>query len=138
MQGIAFYNAMCAMPFELITHNIGNVDSIGNAVFLAGAKRYACSNSTFMFHGVGFQAQTQMHFQEAQLRERLDSVLADQKRIGDIIKSRTSLTDLEIGDLFLHEQTKDVAYASAKGIIHQVTPIQIPTGASVIQLIFKR
>jgi ATP-dependent protease ClpP protease subunit len=34
------------MPFRLVTHNMGKVDSIGNAVFLAGEQRYACPQST--------------------------------------------------------------------------------------------
>jgi hypothetical protein len=31
MNGLNLYNIMRAMPFKLITHNVGNVDSIGNA-----------------------------------------------------------------------------------------------------------
>jgi ATP-dependent protease ClpP protease subunit len=60
MNGLNIYNVLIGMPFELITHNVGNVDSIDNAIFLAGSKRYACPHSTFMFHGVGFDVQGQM------------------------------------------------------------------------------
>ena len=35
-EGMAIYNTLRAMPFKLITHNMGNVDSIGNVIFLAG------------------------------------------------------------------------------------------------------
>jgi ATP-dependent protease ClpP protease subunit len=42
MNGLNIYNVLIGLPFELITHNVGNVDSIGNAIFLAGSKRYAC------------------------------------------------------------------------------------------------
>ena len=41
----AVYNAMIAMPYPIITHNIGNVDSIANVIFLAGGTRYACGGS---------------------------------------------------------------------------------------------
>src|SRR5438309_2989579 len=54
MNGLNIYNVLIGMPFELITHNVGNVDSIGNAIFLAGSKRYACPHSTFMFSRSGF------------------------------------------------------------------------------------
>ena len=57
MNGMNLYNVLRAMPFKLVTHNVGNVDSIGNAIFLAGEERYACPHSTFMFHGVGFDSQ---------------------------------------------------------------------------------
>src|SRR5438105_15215469 len=46
--GITIFNVLRGMPIELITHNVGNVDSIGTVVFLAGSKRYSCSQATFM------------------------------------------------------------------------------------------
>jgi len=39
MNGMNLYNVLRGMPFKLITHNVGNVDSIGNAVYLAGEER---------------------------------------------------------------------------------------------------
>ena len=53
MHGLTIYNVLGGLPAKIIFHNVGNVDSIGNAVFLAGDERYACPHSTFMFHGVG-------------------------------------------------------------------------------------
>lgn len=53
-QGITLYNFLRGVPFKLVIHNIGNVDSIGNAIFLASDTRYACAHSTFMFHGISF------------------------------------------------------------------------------------
>jgi len=52
--GITIFNVLRGMPIELVTHNVGNVDSIGTVVFLAGALRYSCSQATFMQHGVAF------------------------------------------------------------------------------------
>src|ERR1700691_2422270 len=54
MHGLNLYNVLRAFPIKLVTHNVGNVDSIGNAIFLAGEERFACPHSPFMFHGVGF------------------------------------------------------------------------------------
>ena len=36
MNGLNIYNVLIGLPIELVTHNVGNVDSIGNAIFLAG------------------------------------------------------------------------------------------------------
>jgi ATP-dependent protease ClpP protease subunit len=138
MSGINTYNMLRAMPFDLVTHNVGNVDSIGNAVFLAGKQRFACSNSTFMFHGVGFNPEAGKHFEEKLLRERLDHVLADQKRIGAIIEERTTLTAAQIKGLFRQAQTKDAAYAASTGIVHEVKDVQVPPGTPVISLVFQR
>ena len=138
MHGMNLYNVLRALPVELITHNVGNVDSIGNAVFLAGSKRYACPNSTFMFHGVGFDVRQQIRMEEKFLRERLDAIAADQKRIGDIIAQRTRITKEDVEKLFLEAQTKDATFAAGCGIVEEIRDVQIPTGSTVVALVFQR
>ena len=100
MAGLNLYNVLRAMPFKLITHKVGNVDSIGNAVFLAGEERYACPHATFMFHGVGFNFPGQFRLEEKDLRERLNSVLSDQQRSGAIMSERTQIRSEDIEPLF--------------------------------------
>jgi len=136
--GITIYNMLRAMPFHLITHNVGNVDSIGNVIFLAGAERYACAHSTFMFHGVGFDIIQPARLEEKSLRERIGSLDADQNRIGGIIKDRTKLNAKKVKRLFFEAQTKDAAYARANGIIHKVREVKIPAGSPILQLVFQR
>lgn len=138
MNGINLYNVLRAMPFELITHNVGNVDSIGNAIFLAGSQRLACAHSTFMFHGVGFDFPQGIRLEQAFLEERLENILADQKRIGGIIQERTTLTEEQIADLFRGQRTKDAAYAVGCGIVHEIKEVNVPTGIPVISLVFQR
>lgn len=137
MNGLNAYNVMRAMPFKLITYNVGNVNSIGNALFLAGEQRYACAVSSFMFHGVGFEVTAGTKFEEKILRERLDSIMNDQQRIGEIIRSRTSIDAREVKRLFLQAATKDTAYALQKGIIHAVREFKVPAGSQLFQLVFK-
>ena len=138
MNGMNLYNVLRAMPFRLITHNVGNVDSIGSAVFLAGAERYACPHSTFMFHGVGFNVDKQVRLEEKLLRERLDSIMSDQRRIGSIIEERTTLSNEQIEGLFREAQTKDATFAVSTGIVHEIKDVQIPPGSNVVSLVFKR
>jgi len=136
--GLNLYNILKGMPLELTTHNVGNVDSIGNIVFLAGSKRYATASATFMFHGVGFNIDQSQRLEEKDFRERLDGLLSDQKRIGDIISQHSGLTEEEVADLFLQAQTKDANFAVEKGIIHEIRDVQIPAGVPVISLVFQR
>jgi ATP-dependent protease ClpP protease subunit len=138
MNGMNLYNVLRAFPFELTTHNVGNVDSIGNAVFLAGKKRYACPHSTFMFHGVGFDTPAGIRLEEKFLRERLDGISSDQLRIGSVIGERTDLSEEKIKGLFLEAQTKDAAFAVGCGIVHEIRDVQIPAGAPIISLVFQR
>jgi ATP-dependent Clp protease, protease subunit len=137
MLGMNIYNMLRGMPFKLVTHNVGNVDSIGNAIFLAGEERFACPHSTFMFHGVGFSGEG-MSFEEKLLRERLDGVLADQKRIGTIIEERTTLTAAKIKPLFREARTKDADYALNAGIIDEIKDVNVPAGVPVVSLVFQR
>lgn len=136
--GINIYNVLRAMPFHLITHNVGNVDSIGNVIFLAGKERYACPHSTFMFHGVGFDINQPFRLEEKSLRERLQALQADQNRIAEILKEHTSLNPEEVDRLFFEAQTKDATYARSCGIINDVCDVKIPPGSPILQLVFQR
>jgi ATP-dependent Clp protease protease subunit len=138
MCGLTLYNVLRAMPFKLITHNVGNVDSIGNCVFLAGTERYCCPNATFMFHGVGFDVSGTVRFDEKLLRERTDGVQADQRRIAAVIRERAKIDPDELDKLFLEAVTRDPSYALSRGIIDEIRDVQIPKGAPILQLVFKR
>jgi ATP-dependent protease ClpP protease subunit len=119
-------------------HNMGNIDSIGNAIFLAGKERFACTTSTFMFHGVGFDSPGNVRLEEKLLRERLDGILADQRKIGSIIAKETSLKSEEIESLFREATTKDVDFAMRNGIVQSIRDAESPQGAPLVQLVFQR
>jgi ATP-dependent Clp protease, protease subunit len=138
MNGINLYNVLRALPFKLVTHNVGNVDSIGNALFLAGQERYACPHSTFMFHGVASNVPAGCQLEAKQLRERLRSTKADELRIGSIIEQRTKLSHREVAALFREARTMDAAKAVSAGIVHHVDDVKIPPGSPVVSLVFQR
>jgi ATP-dependent protease ClpP protease subunit len=138
MHGCTIYNTLRALPVKIVTHNVGNVDSIGNVVFLAGAERYACPQSTFMFHGVGFDLNGQLRLDDKLLRERLNSIEADHKRIADIIGKHTSLQSGDVVQLFTEARTKDAAWAASVGLVNAVSEPQIPKGVPIHSLVFKR
>ena len=136
-QGVTLYNFLRGVPFELIAHNIGNVDSIGNAVFLAADERYACAHSTFMFHGVGFD-QPAGRYEEKALREMLNGLTADQRRMANIIAERTSISQDEAEGFFRELQTKTAEFASDRGMINEIREFEFPSGAPVISFVFER
>jgi ATP-dependent Clp protease, protease subunit len=138
MNGMNLYNVLRAMPFHLVTHNVANVDSVGNVVFLAGDTRYACPYSTFMFHGVGFDMAEGTRLEEKLLREHLGGVLAEQTRMAGIMGERSKLATEEIESLFLETQTKDAAYAVRAGIVDEIRDVEIPPGSPVFSLVFER
>ncbi len=138
MNGLNLYNVLRAFPVHLTTHNVGNIDSIGNAIFLAGKTRYACPHSTFMFHGVGVNSGTAARFEQKNLQEMIGSILADQKRIGDLIQEHTTLKAGQVRGLFKEARTKDANYARSVGIIHEIRDVNIPPGVPVFGLVFQR
>jgi ATP-dependent protease ClpP protease subunit len=134
MSGLTLYNFLRSLPVQITMHNIGNVDSIGNAIFVAADTRYACSHSTFMFHGVGFDVQS-TRIEEKNARELLHGILADQKRIADILVNRTRLSAREAGKLFREASTKDAIHAQTAGLISDIRDVQIPSGADIVSLV---
>lgn len=133
--GLTIYNFLRGLPVPVIMHNIGNVDSIGNAIFLAGEQRYACAHSTFMFHGVGFDVKN-LRVEEKNARELLHGILADQTRIADIIVDRTTITRPKSRKLFREASTKNATDALDCGIVQEVRDVAIPAGADVISFVF--
>lgn len=136
--GLNLYNVLTGLLIRLITHNVGVVNSIGNAVFLAGDPRYAVPNTTFMFHGVGLDFPQGSRLEEKNAREVLDGILMEQGKIAAVIEQRTQLTARQVKALFTRAQTKDTTYAIDAGIIDQVRDVQIPPGSAVVSLVFQR
>ncbi len=120
VSGIDMYNILRAMPFQIVTHNIGNVDSISNVVFLGGRERYVCAAATFMFHGVGFDCAPNQRLEEKSLRSMLDAVLTDQKRMSGIISERTRLTVDACMELFKEQKIRDAAWAQEHGMVNGI------------------
>lgn len=138
MHGMAVYNMLRAYAFKVVTWNIGNVDSIGNTIFLAGDERYASPHSTFMFHGVAFTVTMVEQQETTLLRERLASVEADNKRLGGIVAERTNLSEEEAAALYAEAKTMDTAEAVRLGLVHEVRQPAIPEGAVVVNLTFPK
>ena len=135
--GIAMYNTLKGLPVEITMQNVGNVDSIGNAIFLAGKNRIACRHSTFMFHGVGFHV-SNIRLEEQFLREKLDGVTAEHVKIGGIIADETTLKSEDINGLFRQASTKNADFALSNGIVQSIGDVFVPKGSPIIQLVFQR
>ena len=135
--GVHCYNMMRALPTELTTYNVGNVDSIANVLFLAGNQRIAAPTSVFMFHSVGFEIQNPIRLDEKVLRERLNSIVSDHNRIGNIVAERSSLSVEDTTQLFVEQKVRDAAWAAEHGIAHEVALPAIPKNVQIVQVIAK-
>jgi len=138
MHGMNVYNFLRAVPYKVTTHNVGNVDSIGNAIYLAADERFASEHSTFMFHGVGFDIQGAQRLEEKNVRECLDGILSNQKRIGSIIQQRTRISEQQTEAMFREAQTIDAVAAKDVGIVSEIKDARIPEGSTVLSFVFER
>jgi ATP-dependent Clp protease, protease subunit len=138
-QGVALYNMLWGMPFDLVTHNVGEIRGVGNVAFLAGARRFACEHATFSFDGLGLNTNSRKHFAEREIRDRLKQIQSDQDRLAEIIRRRcTFKSAAEIKKLFKDGAIKDNSFAEKKGIIQGVEPVRVPKGVPFVQLAFSR
>jgi ATP-dependent Clp protease, protease subunit len=133
--GMTVYNFLRGIPAQLTMHNIGNVDSVGNAIFLAADTRLASQHATFMFHGVGIQVQN-VTLEEKRAREFLHAILADQVRIAEVIVQRTTIMPRRARQLFREARTKNATDAMNDGIIQRIADPNIPAGADIISFVF--
>lgn len=132
--GLTLYNMLRAMPFHLVTHNVGTVDSVTNVIFLAGDERYAAPHSTFLFHGVRFGVSAQTQMTRSELIERLGSLEADQNKIAGVVGERTSTSAEEISRVFDQGETWTPEDALGAGMIHEIRDAEIPEGARIIRI----
>lgn len=134
MHGMTLYNYLSALPVDLTTYNIGNVDSIGAIVFLAGTKRFACPHSTFMLHPVAFGLQSGQNYEQPDLTAIVESLEADQARIASVYAERSGLEKQNALGLFNQQKTYSASEAQTFKFVHEVKALSIEKGARVLHL----
>ena len=127
-EGITLYNFLRGVPFNLITHNIGNVDSIGKPSFLAADTRYACLKSSFMFHNFHWTTQARSYRQN-EFMEMAKELKAGQDFVESILVERTKVTKNQAKKFFREGKTLLAEHAHDLGIINEVKEFAIPPGA---------
>ena len=126
--GIDAYNLLRALPFKITMHNIGQVNSVANVIFLAANIRIATSVSTFLFHGVGQDFNEKIRFEERRAKELLESLRRDNHSLASIIAARSKLKATEVSDLFREQYVKDSKWALEKNFIQKIEDPKIPKG----------
>jgi ATP-dependent protease ClpP protease subunit len=131
IHGKGIYNFLMALPLEIDIYNIGQVDSIGGIMYLAGDNRYATSNSSFLIHAVALQIQGPTSFPE---NDKIDSEKQDRVAIAAIYAERTKISLEEFENLMLEGTTLPSVDGIVKGITTEVKAPQIPKGVQIISI----
>jgi ATP-dependent Clp protease protease subunit len=133
-QALCAYEILRALPseVELTTHNVATVQSAAMILFLAGSKRLAVPNATFLMHKTS-------HNTGAAGAEHLsygaDSVRADDMSAMAIVADRTGRDLNSVRKWFSGQKLRDTNFAKAEGIITEVTPVRIPERSQFFQVV---
>lgn len=127
--GITLYHYLRGLPIKVTTHNIGQVDSIGNTVFLAGEDRFASPATSFLLHGVSLNVNGNAQMSRALLKELSSQLEKDELRIETITSSRTKLKKEELADFFATGRSLSPDEAKTSGIVTGIKEFEIPNGA---------
>jgi len=128
--GIMMYNFLKALPMKITTHNIGQVDSIGNVIFMAGEERFATSNSTFLFHGIASSVQG---VSVPQMKEAFSQLQNDEKRMTDILKANSEFKPSQLTKFYREGRSIQPAEALKCKVINEIKDVEIaPTARRVV------
>lgn len=135
--GFVLYNYLQALQggMKVTMHNIGNIDSIANVIFLSGEQRFASPNASFHFHGVAMNVSGGMS--KTALKETLSRCEGMENRIMKTINTRSKLSIETLEGLFNQGEGKNVDYALEHGIIEEIKAPSIPSGAVHLQMNFQ-
>ncbi|MEE8514626.1 MAG: hypothetical protein V3S73_07920, partial [Gammaproteobacteria bacterium] len=113
----------------------GTIDSIANVIFLAGQKRYAAPNASFLYHGIvmNFNAGG---YGRTFLKENLSRLDGMETRMAETISKKSKLTKEELKEFFQQGEGKDVEFALSKEVIHEIKIPSIPQGAIHLAMSF--
>ena len=132
--GIELYNFLKSLPIHIVMHNMSAIDSIATVVFLSGDERYACPNSSFLFHGAKTTFLKDTSFDVRQINERASSLEKDEEKIKGIITNSTSITEVEMDEFFVSGQATDLNFAEKKGLINGVKMPDIGRDAPFVNI----
>ena len=127
--GIVLYHYLRGLSIKVTTHNIGQVDSIGNTIFLAGDDRFASSATSFLLHGVSLNVAANSQFSRSQLGEISSQLEKDELRIETITTERSSLTKKQLQAFFDKGSSLSPVDAEKHGIVTGIKELEIPNGA---------
>jgi ATP-dependent Clp protease, protease subunit len=133
-QAFYLYHTLRALPVELITHNIGTVQSAAAILFLAAGTRFAVPDATFLFHATRFYPAQNIGLSYEDLQQRLKSVRGDDQFSQRIIADRLSKSPAEVAGWAKGDVLRDTKFALQHGIIQEVRPFEIPKDAKFYQV----
>lgn len=134
---ISIFNFLSGLKNVTIqTHNLGQIDSAANLIFLAGHKRTASKASSFLLHPpeISIQGQVALSFSIEALRERLESLQQDEIKMAEVIGERIGKDKKEILKMFKERKTYSSTDAKTKGFIQEIEEFVAEPGLPIFTI----
>ena len=131
---MVIYNLLRGLSCPVTTYNIGLIGSVGNIVFLAGQKRYAAPNATFVFHGFSFTQEEDATITASAARRLADYLEASQQHMREMLAAHTN-SDILLDGLF--EETEryfDARWAQKHGLVDAVEGFTVPADSLILPI----
>lgn len=119
--GLSIFNYLKGIPSKVITHNFGQVDSIGVVIFCAGDESYSSPQARFLIHGVSLTISGNVNLEEPQIEERLRGLKTDMDNISKVIAARANKSVGEVNQAMLDRITLNPGQAKEWGLVDEIT-----------------
>ena len=134
-EGLSISALIKSLPIKVTTHNIGQIDSVANAIYAAGSERFASANSSFLFHGVSMNLQNPSASEHA-LQELYENIKRFRTAIATATATYVGIQLSEINDLMTKNGGSILSASEAvtKTIVHKVVEFNIPQGTQFVSI----
>ena len=126
--GLLIFNYLQGIDMEIVTHNIGTVDSIGVVMFCAGHRRLSVHHARFLLHPVGMNLPNAA-VDEDRLLEMTNSLKVDQTNIAGVIASVTGKDVQSVLDDIHDRRTLHPDEADKYGLVTEISSELLKAGA---------
>jgi ATP-dependent protease ClpP protease subunit len=128
-----FFNVAPKLPCTLVFHNTGVIESAGAIVFVAGKRRYACKNSRFLLHPMGFNFK-EVYVSLPDMREKLSVLERDAELQTGILANRTKFKPADLDKLWICGRSFGPEEAKKYGLIDEIRDWTLPKLATIINV----
>ena len=120
--GVTAYNVLRGLGIEIITHNVGQVDSIGGPIYAAGDRRRSVTHGRVLIHGVTWTfGGTNPAIDEKGLKSTVAQLDQERDRIASILADRSGKTLDEVRADMLAGTILTAPEAVAYGLTHEIS-----------------
>jgi len=134
--GVTAYNFLRGLGITVITHNLGQVDSVAGVLYCAGEERLCVPEGRFLIHGVQTTfGGTNPTLAEKDLRSTLASLEQDRDTIASILATRTGKPLADVRADMLKERILTAADAQDYGFVTKITPDVFDPSQEIVQIL---